>query len=118
MAPAQTLSWVIPLQTIAVVATLVGNSTEWQPKPKGNSDASTIETFVILCFIALGFGYWVGLTKSVEDAKCAGNLRFRGISKRGKTKVERLHLHPRQLEHIYYEIQIIYICTPSSLWSS
>lgn len=75
MAPAQTLSWVIPLQTIAVVATLVGNSTEWQPKPKGNSDASTIETFVILCFIALGFGYWVGLTKRVEDAKCAGNLK-------------------------------------------
>src|ERR1700733_14248127 len=67
MAPVQTLSWVIPAQTVLYVATLLGNSTQWQQKSQSNSDSDTVDIFVVLCFIAMGIGYWVGLTKRLED---------------------------------------------------
>ena len=56
MAPVQTLSWVIPAQTVVYVATLLGNSTQWQQESQNNSDPDPVGIFVILCFIAVGFG--------------------------------------------------------------
>jgi len=66
MAPVKTVTWAIPAQTVVYVATLLDNSTQWQQKNQ-NSDPDPVGIFAILCFIAMGFGYWVGLTKSHED---------------------------------------------------
>jgi len=46
MAPAQTLSWVIPAQTVVYVATLLDNSTQWQQESQNNSDPDPVGIFL------------------------------------------------------------------------
>jgi|SRR5271170_6823152 len=72
MAPLQTLSWVIPSQTIVFVATQLMNNSTSRSEPEAQrtcGNHSDIQTFAFLCIMALGFGYWIGLTKRHEDEK-------------------------------------------------